>query len=888
MTNSRSAQYLGNQAKIPVKLTPPEPGQYFVRPGLVHKLADLAGAQGKVWISSPGGAGKTSLVRNFLASDSRPLIWYQVDSEDHDPANLFFYLARAVEGMGADERPLPQFVPEYLPNLAIFCRNFCRALFDKIEKGCVLVFDDLQDGPGEALFGPFLAAVMAELPRNSTLLILSRGEPYQLFAKDRLNRSLAHLGWDDLRLTTEETRGFLTWSFDEAPLSKTLDRAYELTRGWLAGLLLFLEYPAEGERPKTISLDRTDLLFDYFAGEIFARLPTTTRDFLYACSVLHSIEVSTAVSLTMRTDAGAILRSLVRENHFTCRISSSPESYRFHPLFRQFLLSRAEMEFDPGQLAEIRQQAANLILRNGQVEPAAELLIDACAWHRLVALIMDQADTLLRQGRSQTLLQWLDALPARLRNDNPWLCYWRGSCLLATHTADARLELTRAFEIFESEDDATGSMLAWGMVVNAIIVGWDDYAELDQWIERFDRLLERYTDYPSPEIEALMVQGICKSLTWRQPDRPDLPDWAARLYQLVTTSRDSTFRLLAGSNLTFYYIMSGQIATANSMVNSLNTDLHSTAVSPLKKLIWLATRAVLEWVMLDRAGCLATIQAGRAIIEESGVHVIDLRLYGQGITLGLTTGDLQLVQHLLDELPMVPIITALDQAHYMLLQADYSLLQGDTAKAIALAEMAVRHADEGGSPVIKALSLAGLILALYQDGQFERAAEVLEQGMILCRGLHWFRSYLHLLAAYFALEKLDEGRARQLLREGFGMAARQGCLNFYPWRDEIMARLCCEAVIAGIEVDYVTRLAACHKLDITQPDLPSLTPKESETLRWVQEGKTTWEIARILAVSEATVKFHVGNILRKLGASSRPQAVAIAMKSGLLKGSHED
>jgi DNA-binding CsgD family transcriptional regulator len=254
----------------------------------------------------------------------------------------------------------------------------------------------------------------------------------------------------------------------------------------------------------------------------------------------------------------------------------------------------------------------------------------------------------------------------------------------------------------------------------------------------------------------------------------------------------------------------------------------------------------------------------------------------------LTIGDLQLVQQLLDELPMAPIITALDQAHHTLLQADYSLLQGETAKAAALAEMAIRHADEGGSPVIKAFSLAVLILALYQDGQFERASELLEESMLLSWGMHWISSYFHLLAAYFALEMQDEGRARQLLREGFGMAARQGCLNFHPWRDEIMARLCREAVIAGIEVDYVTRLAACHKLDITQPELPSLTPKEIETLNWVQEGKTTWEISRILEVSESTVKFHVGNILRKLGASSRPQAVAIAMKTGLLNDRHED
>ena len=51
----------------------------------------------------------------------------------------------------------------------------------------------------------------------------------------------------------------------------------------------------------------------------------------------------------------------------------------------------------------------------------------------------------------------------------------------------------------------------------------------------------------------------------------------------------------------------------------------------------------------------------------------------------------------------------------------------------------------------------------------------------------------------------------------------------------------------------------------------------------VRVGNTTSEIAKIQMVSEATVKFHVGNVLRKLKARSRPHAVAIALKMGLLK-----
>lgn len=61
-----------------------------------------------------------------------------------------------------------------------------------------------------------------------------------------------------------------------------------------------------------------------------------------------------------------------------------------------------------------------------------------------------------------------------------------------------------------------------------------------------------------------------------------------------------------------------------------------------------------------------------------------------------------------------------------------------------------------------------------------------------------------------------------------------------------------------------------------------LTDRELEVLRWIGAGKSSWETGMILRVSERTVNFHTKNILRKLDAVNRPQAVAIALKLGLL------
>lgn len=64
---------------------------------------------------------------------------------------------------------------------------------------------------------------------------------------------------------------------------------------------------------------------------------------------------------------------------------------------------------------------------------------------------------------------------------------------------------------------------------------------------------------------------------------------------------------------------------------------------------------------------------------------------------------------------------------------------------------------------------------------------------------------------------------------------------------------------------------------------PGLSDRELEVLKWTGAGKSSWEIGMILKISERTVNFHIKNIMRKLDAVNRPQAVAMALKQGLLE-----
>jgi LuxR family quorum-sensing transcriptional regulator LasR len=68
----------------------------------------------------------------------------------------------------------------------------------------------------------------------------------------------------------------------------------------------------------------------------------------------------------------------------------------------------------------------------------------------------------------------------------------------------------------------------------------------------------------------------------------------------------------------------------------------------------------------------------------------------------------------------------------------------------------------------------------------------------------------------------------------------------------------------------------------TAENLP-VTPCELECLKWHAAGKSSWEIAKILHRSEATVNFHFSSLRRKFSVSSRQQVMVRAMRQGLIQ-----
>jgi DNA-binding CsgD family transcriptional regulator len=114
--------------------------------------------------------------------------------------------------------------------------------------------------------------------------------------------------------------------------------------------------------------------------------------------------------------------------------------------------------------------------------------------------------------------------------------------------------------------------------------------------------------------------------------------------------------------------------------------------------------------------------------------------------------------------------------------------------------------------------------------------------------------------------------------DGYSMAiglSRDGAL---PTDQQELLRLVADAqLFALFSQPAASRLFAD---DAAPCVLPRLTGRELEALKWTKEGKTAWEVGRILGISERTAVFHLSNCAQKLGVSSKRAAVvkAIALK----------
>jgi LuxR family maltose regulon positive regulatory protein len=787
-------------------------------------ILDEAAQRPMVWISAPPGAGKTTLVASWLTSRKLPSLWYRLDAGDGDLATFFYYLGEAAKQTAPRHRKsLPLFTSEYQFGLSVFSKRFFESLFCRMSPSAVIVFDNYQEVPPESSFHGALLDGLEDIPQGVTVCLISREAPVAPLARLKARGTIAALGWNDIRLTFDETKGIADLHGKTELRSNALRHYHKIAHGWAAGLVLMLagakttavDYPLQAEMP-------SQEIFDYFAGELFEKADGELRNFLLTTAFLPSMTASMAEKLSGATTSEKILSHLCRNHYFTEMHAKDPPIYQYHPLFRAFLLSRAKVATPPENSSRVQQEAAALLEEAGQIEDAAELFLSTGNWSGVVRLIVKKAHSLTAQGRGKTLEEWLVRLPLEFLGNNPWLLYWLGVCRFTHDPAASRHYFEKAFQSFIDEGNASGTFMAWAGAVNTFFYEWNDFTPLDFWIDWLDERIRHDPLFPSAEIEVTVTSSMACALMWREPEHPGIRKWMDRALALSQNITDINLRAQSCFHVANYYLWTGDLIKSAMMAEEIKIITQSAQATPF-------TIITLKWIEAAIHNSSSVELSSRLVAQglemsrQSGVRVWDHMLYAQGVNSALNKGDTVTADVFLKQMESI-----LDErrrhsfCHYHYLAAWQHLFLGEIPRALIHAEKALVLALAGGFKFPEMLCRLAMAQLLQQTGQCcEAGAQLTVAGELIRGSESKILEYMCLLTqAQFALEKENTAAGLKFLRQGMELGRKHGYFTmFWWWIPHIMTRLCLKALEADIEIDYVQSLIRRRNLT---PEVPPI------------------------------------------------------------------
>lgn len=147
-------------------------------------------------------------------------------------------------------------------------------------------------------------------------------------------------------------------------------------------------------------------------------------------------------------------------------------------------------------------------------------------------------------------------------------------------------------------------------------------------------------------------------------------------------------------------------------------------------------------------------------------------------------------------------------------------------------------------------------------------------------GSRAYLSELHDSQKHFFLEARDFGIASGITYPVHGAQGQFAVISLVS-DQPLTLDLNGQNVLQLAAMHYHMRQVANQK---PSPDerIVELTPREAECLTWAANGKSAWEIGRILNISRYTVQEHMDNAKRKLGCHTRDHAVVKAVMQGLI------
>jgi LuxR family transcriptional regulator, maltose regulon positive regulatory protein len=858
------------------KFRPPNlPDTLVVRSGLRDRLAAGAGRR-LTLVAGSAGVGKSVLLADWAAARPPGLTaWLSCDSADADPLRFwaaFIEAPRLIEpAFGGDAAGLLEMNRQMSPDVVASIANDAA----KLPKGSAIVVDDFH------VAAPGVATDMDDLvecwPAETAQLVLAgRFDPPLRLHRLRISAELCEVRDRDLYFSLADSRELLA-NFGVQLSDADLAVLHQQSEGWSAALqmaALSLRNTTDPVRVARALRVRSQEMADYFIAEILDQQPPEVARFMLDTSVLSELTADACAAISGAQDAEALLHAIDAAHLFLVPVEEERTRFRCHGLVRQIM--RAELRArDSARERMLQLRAAEFFESTGDVRRAASHFLTARQGDRALALLRDRVVTDYLTDPALPRLPDLNAVdPSVLVNAPDELLALAADLLLTGDTVRggeyldlleqarpsmvpgsrlaARTAAIRAFRYA-----VTGQLpMAVGEALRARVI--QEQAHLsDDWNAAVPLILLRV--YTCPEAFQAVERESAAVL-----EIPSFPEPA----KLVLVSGAQALARLE----------SGHLAEAADAAKSADTaawrlgfDRHFFAIDHLRALAGLA----LERRDIDTA-------------ERLNEQV--LRLSEPQRPLFEFLALLDRAQILAARGHLREALASIDSARLALVQASSALLaRADEQEALVRLSLGDLHSAaelaSGFSGARRELLRARIALAAGDHHAAQRHLQAMVPDGLTPR----LALVRQLLLAAAAIERGDPAVAR-ILGSALHAARREGFLNTVIMTSpEVSAYLVEHAaeltpdpfveqlITAALEVRAARDGAGQPGRVLVEP----LTAAEQRVLALLPTS-TYLQIADFLYVSRNTVKTHLRSIYRKLGVTSRSQALQRAVDLRLL------
>jgi LuxR family maltose regulon positive regulatory protein len=358
-------------------------------------------------VTAPAGYGKSTLLAEWARAEDRPVAWVTLDRFDDDPAALLAVLASAYarevsgnDALAADIGGLGMSVlGRAAPRLASALRTSPVPF--------VFMLDDLHELRSPACHDA-LGIVISGIPPGAQLVAASRAEQPHL-PRLRSSGDALELVASDLALDAAAAKQiFFSW----AKVSLTGDVAAAVTQrteGWPVGLHLAAVIASESDGEALAISGEDRYVADYLYRESLAKVPEKTQRFLRYTAVLDQLCAPLCDALLGESGAQQQLRHLEASNAFLVPLDRRREWYRYHGLFREFLLGELR-RVEPDVVMKLHLRAADWYEANGSPAMALEHVLQTTERDRCVQLLTALVLPTYQAGQMSTVQRWVAAL----------------------------------------------------------------------------------------------------------------------------------------------------------------------------------------------------------------------------------------------------------------------------------------------------------------------------------------------------------------------------------------------------------------------------------------------------------------------------------------------